>query len=198
VKGSSCSLGLRIRALVIFALAFVAGSVLVFGAVSIGGTAFRLTRLPLQWKLSVLIASLIALALIDLAAIRMGRYCPLGWRRQTPKTLGQIHRVTTVLAFWGFDTGLTVTTFRVGAITWGALVITGLGLSPWWIGFGYGLAFIFPLFILILTRSCDASVGSANTLASKLNRQIKQRPLVQSGSAIGLLAVAIFLIRLIV
>lgn len=188
MKGSSCSAALRIRVAAIFAVAFLAGAIVIFGLASLVGAAFRAAGLPLEWRVLLAAASLAALACVDLLAVKKDCYCPLGWRRQTPKSLGRRHAVTTVAAAWGFDTGLAVTTFRVAAVTWGALVLAGLGLSAWWIGVGYGFGFVLPLLLSIAAQTPDAG--------SRLESLLGKRALVQSGSAAVLfIAGALLLIR---
>lgn len=198
MKGPSRSTALRIRVVTIFAAAFTAGSLVIFGtAYLVGAAAFRVVSLPSEWRVSCAAVILIALAFVDLLTIKKGRYCLLGWRRQTPKTLGRRYAVLTVVAAWGFDTGLAVTTFRVAAITWGALVMAGLGLSSWLIGFGYGLGFLLPLLISILTQPSDAGSGSQSSVGLRLQGLLGKRVVVQCVSAVVLfVAGAILLLGL--
>lgn len=184
MKGSSRSVTLRIRVVAIFAVAFLSGAIAIFGLAALVSTALRVADLPLQWRMSFAAAGLVALALVDLLAIRKDRYCPLGWRRQTPKPLIRRYAITTVAMIWGFDTGLAVTTFRVAAITWGALAMASLGLSSWWIGFGYGLGFVVPLLILILMQASGARSDAQGSLGSMLERLLRKRMVVQLGSAV--------------
>ncbi|MEK6280406.1 MAG: hypothetical protein AABN95_08650 [Acidobacteriota bacterium] len=195
MKGSSCTTGLRIRVLTVFALTFISAAVLVFGLTSAAGTALGVPTLPLELRISVAVVSLIVLALVDVVGIRKRRYCLLGWRRQTPKTLGRRYSVTKVAAVWGFDAGLIVTTFRVGAITWGALALTGLGFTSWWTGLAYGVAFTIPLLILILKQPSGDSSTAQTSVGPRLEQLLTKRPIVQLASAIALLAGAVFLLR---
>jgi hypothetical protein len=180
-----------------FAAAFIMGASLIFGIASLVGTAVEVAGLPFEWRVTIAAAGLVTLALVDIFAIKKGRYCPLSWRRQTPKTLGRRYAVTAVAAAWGFDTGLAVTTFRVAALTWGALVMTGLGLSSWWVGFGYGLGFVLPLIVLLLTQTHATGSNAQKSLGLRVEGLLGKRTLVQFGSAFMLfIAGAVLLIRL--
>ncbi|HEX2123392.1 MAG TPA: hypothetical protein VHL59_17305 [Thermoanaerobaculia bacterium] len=162
--------------MVVFAASFIAGAIAIFGAAALGGAALRAAGVSLTWRMAIGAALFAALAVVDLRAIRTGAYCPIGWRRQTPQR-GTRFGALVSAAVWGFDTGIVVTTFRVAAITWGALSLTLLGLAPWWIGIGYGLGFTVPIVFLLLTR--DANSDS-------LQRLLRMRSLLQSCSAIAL------------
>jgi hypothetical protein len=201
VKGPSQSIASRIRIVAIFAVAFISGAAVIFGMASLVGAAFQAAGLSLAWRVGFAAAGLIALAWVDLLALRKKGYCPLGMRRQTPKSLIYRYPAMMVVAVWGFDTGLAVTTFRVAAITWGALVLAGLGLSAWWIGLGYGFGFVLPLLISILTQPSDRSreQSSVAPIAPRLGGLLRKRSILQSGSAvILLLAGTVLLIRLFV
>jgi hypothetical protein len=188
VKGSTASIGHRLRILSLFAAAFVVGATLTFGIATLGGVVAR-TELSFAWRTGLASASLVALALVDLFAARRGCYCPLGWGRQTPRTLVHRYGPAAGVAAWGFDTGLAITTFRVAAITWGALVLTALGFSSWWTGPAYGAGFVVPLLTSLLTP----------TDAGKLEGLLRRRSVVQAISAAVLLMSGAFLLsRLIV
>lgn len=183
----------------VFAAAFLSGAIVIFGMASLLGAALRIADLPLERRLGFAAAGLVALALVDLLAIKRKRYCPLGLRRQTPKPLMRRYAATTVAAAWGFDTGLAVTTFRVAAITWGALVMTCLGLSSWWIGLGYGVGFVLPLLISILTQTPDRASNPQDSFGLRMEGLMGKRAIIQSGSAVVLfIAGAVLLIRLFV
>lgn len=177
----------------IFSVAFVLGAVLIFGLTSLTGTLLNVASLPVTVRIGILISLLTGLAVIDLFSIRKKSFCALGWRRQTPKTLNRKYRMTTVAAIWGFDTGLAVTTFRVGAITWGALIMAGLGFAPWWIGFGYGVAFVLPLVALLLLPDSRSKAGSPGSLGLRLETLLVKRPIVQFSSAVILFLTTIIL-----
>jgi hypothetical protein len=167
VKAPSSRVGPKVLAMTLFALAFIAGASVVFGLAALAGAATRF-GLSLEWRLRIAAVSLIALGLIDVVALRRGTYCPIGLKRQTPKSL--LHRFggASVFAVWGFDTGLAVTTFRVAAVTWGALLLTALGFASWWMGLSYGAAFVVPLLVLLVLPA------DVRTLEARLSR----RPIV--------------------
>lgn len=178
MKGSSTSVALRVSA--VFAAAFTAGATAIFGIAALAGAAVRVDELAPQWRLGIAAAGLAAFALADLAALRKRSYCPLSWRRQTPQSLRFRHSATTTVAAWGFDTGLAVTTFRVAALTWAALLLTFLGLAPWLIGFAYALAFVVPV-ITILHGQPVASRSSAS-----LEALLRRRTAFQGISVVAL------------
>lgn len=198
MKRSSNSVALRIRVLTVFAAAFILGAVVIFGTASLVGAAFRAAGLPLSWRLGLVAVGLLALALVDLLAIKKACYCPLGLRRQTPKTLSRRHAVTTVMAWWGFDTGLAITTFRVAAITWAALLMAGLGLSAWWVGLGYGMGFVIPLLFFILTQAPERP-AVPSPVGLRLEGLLRKRAAIQSASsAVLFIAGGVLLIGLFV
>lgn len=172
MKGSSTSVALRVSA--VFATAFTAGAIAIFGVTSLAGAAWHVGELSLQWRLGIAAAGLTVLALVDLVAIRKRSYCPLSWCRQTPQSLRFRHGVTTTVAVWGFDTGLAVTTFRVAALTWAALLLTFVGLASWQVGFAYALAFVIPV-IAILNGQPAASRSSERLEALLRKRVVLQR-----------------------
>jgi hypothetical protein len=187
VKGSATKLAVRLRVLIAFAAAFVAGALVTFGAAHLIGVALGVASRPLTWRLTVAAIVFGALALIDVFTIRKRDYCPLGIRRQTPRHLARPLGLAATAAFWGFDTGLAVTTYRVATITWAALVMTAFGLAPWWIGAGYGIGFAAPMLFVLVTRDPDS--GTLHGLMTK-------RPLLQFGSAVALfVAGGVLLIR---
>src|SRR5262245_61895580 len=124
--------------------AFVAGATGLFAVVYALGRLVGVGDMPADRRIVLAAAGLLALAALDVRAITRSTYCPLSWRRQTPKSLAHRGSATLVASAWGFDTGLAVTTVRVAAITWGAVLLAGLGLSGWFAGLGYGLGFALP------------------------------------------------------
>jgi hypothetical protein len=152
---------------------------------------------PVGWRVGIAAAGLLALAALDVRAIARSTYCPLSWRRQTPKSLVRRRSATLVASVWGLDTGLAVTTVRVAAVTWGAILLAGLGLSSWFAGVGYGLGFAVPFVVLLWThrvgRASRSPVPTDPGLASMLARR---RPL-QALSATLLTGAAALLIGLI-
>ena len=187
MKGSSTSVALRVSG--VFAAAYTTGAIAIFGVVSMAGAALRIGELSLQWRLAIAAASVVTFALADLVAIRKRSYCPLSWRRQTPQSLRFRYGVTTTVALWGFDTGLAVTTFRVAAFTWAALLLTFLRLASWKIGFTYALAFVIPV-IAILNGQPAASRSSESLEALLRKRAVLQRISVIALFATGALLLA--------
>lgn len=169
----------------IFATTFVCGAMIVFGLSSLAGSGLTAIAVSVAWRTRVGATTLVALAFIDLVAIRQNHICPLGVRRQTPALLIYRHAVPTVAAVWGFDTGLAVTTFRVAATTWGALVLAMLGLATWWTGIAYGLSFTVPLIILMMSQPVE-----------NVERLIPGRRVAQFASALLLLAGGVLLMPL--
>jgi hypothetical protein len=83
---------------------------------------------------------------LDAYSLRSRSWCPLTLRRQTPKDILLRHGDARRAALaWGLDTGLVFTTIRVSSITWGLVVISILGVGPWWVGSAYGIGFVVPL-----------------------------------------------------
>jgi hypothetical protein len=182
--------------LAIFAVAFLTGALAIFGAAGLAGEALRVDRLPFAWRAGGAAAVLVALACLDFFSVKKDRYCPLGSRRQTPKSLLYRHAATTVAAVWGFDTGLAVTTIRVAAITWGALAMTVLGVSSWWAGFGYGIGFLVPVVASILAQSPSEQPTPGPSLGLRLQGQLASRGQAQLASAVLMLAAAAVLLAL--
>jgi len=183
VQGSSRSRALRLTVTASFAGAFVAGAVAVFAAARFLGAALGVSALPVEWRLGGVAVLLAGLAAVDLVALRRGSYCPLGWRRQTPKALMRLPSAPAVAAIWGFDTGLAVTTIRVAALSWGALAFAFLGLAEWWVGVAYGVGFALPVTVLLWTHGVGPSSVAESPTDPGLAALAGRRPLVQIGSA---------------
>jgi len=188
VQGPNLGRADKIRIVATFALAFVAGAIAIFALISAVGTAFGIAELPVHGRIGVGAAGLMALAAVDIAAIRASRYCPLGWRRQTPKILVRRFSPTMVAGAWGFDTGLAVTTFRVAAATWGAFLLVGLGFGPWWTGAVYGVAFAIPHVVLLCCHRSGRTAWESGPADPGLESMLKRRPVAQTASAALLLA----------
>ena len=179
---------MRLRVMAVFATAFVGGAIVIFALASLAGTGARVTAIPLQWRAFAVAACLLALALVDVLSLRRKSYCLLGMWRQARQSLIRNHRVTAVAAVWGFDTGLAITTFRVAAVTWGALILTLFGFASWWSGIAYGLAFTVPLLAFLLT----------DRNGERLERLLNRRSIIQAISAVILAAAsALFLTPLL-
>jgi hypothetical protein len=80
---------------------------------------------------------------------------------------GLRHRVRIAALIWGFDTGLLVTTFRVAAVSWGALLLTALGLARPWTGISYGLGFAIPFLFLVFRPRLGRASRSAAPFCSE-------------------------------
>lgn len=178
----------------LFAAAFVAGAALIFWLVTAAGNLLGLPHLMWRWRASLAAFVLFLLAAVDLVAIAKATYCPIGWRRQTPRALMRRHSMPVVALVWGFDTGLLVTTFRVAAISWGALLLSALGFSPWWAGVGYGLGFTLPFFLLLFRPRLGRASRDAAPADPGLEAMLGMRPALQSASAALLSASGVVLL----
>jgi hypothetical protein len=196
VKGSSRSIGWRAAVLAIFVVAFLTGALAIFSAAGFAGEALRVDRLSFAWRAGSAAAVLVALACLDFFSVKKDRYCPLGLRRQTPRSLLYRHPAPTVAAVWGFDTGLAVTTIRVAALTWGALALAVLGVSSWWAGFGYGIGFLVPVVASILAQPPREQPTPGPSLGLRLQGQLATRGQAQLASAVLMLAAAAVLLAL--
>jgi hypothetical protein len=194
VQGPAASRSGRTKVVTLFVVAFFTGAVATFAAVNAMGMALGSTSLPFRWRIAIASAGLLPLAAVDVAAIAKSTYCPIGWRRQTPRILLRRHTVAAVASIWGLDTGLVVTTFRVAAVSWGALAFGALGLSPQWTGLGYGLGFALPFLILV----CRPHLGRASRLAVSadpgLEALLRKRAAIQGLSAASLVTSSSILI----
>lgn len=194
MQGPSPSRSVRIRIAAAFAVAFIVGALAIFTIVSVVGTALGFTHLPSQWRVVLAGIGLLPLAAADLRAIAKSTYCPISWRRQTPRILMRRYRMTFAAWVWGFDTGLIVTTFRVAAVGWGALLLTALGLLPLWAGLGYGLGFTLPFLILLMRPQLGRSSRDTTPVDPGLESMLRKRAAIQGLSAALLLASAGILI----
>lgn len=175
----------------LFAIAFVAGAVLVFsipggaGALIWPGEGARMTGVV------VVAALLFLLAVVDVVAMVRGTYCPLSWRRQTPKWLMRRGPWPFVAAAWGLDTGLFFTTFRVAAIGWGAMILTALRpAEAWHVGLAYGLGFALPFFGFVAAWRMRVVRAEGDAPRRLLEGMLAQRRRLQLISAAALMAAA--------
>lgn len=155
MKGNSTSYRDPWPALLL-ALGFTATSVGTFALASALGAGLLVTELP-----GVAIGIIAALAVAALVAADLGLFgwhTPT-WRRQTPKWFMYRFGTRTSALLWGLDAGLVVTTIRVTSLSWAALVVTFLGLVPWWVGAVYAAGFVLPelIFDLLVPRRADPS-----------------------------------------
>ncbi|HMB54539.1 MAG TPA: hypothetical protein VKU40_14580 [Thermoanaerobaculia bacterium] len=193
MQGPSHSLNLRLRVSAAFAGAFLLAAVAIFALASALGHLLGLAGLPLAWRHALAAAALVALAAVDVASLRRASYCPLGWRRQTPRGLRYRHPPVRVAALWGLDTGLAFTTFRVAALTWGAFVLSLLGFAGWWLGLAYGLGFVIPTTWLLWSRRVGRAAAQGG-VDPGLESLLRRRPLIQFVSSLLLAAVGAALI----
>lgn len=170
-----------------FVLPFLACAVAVFALVGAGGAALGAAGQTRPWRLALSGGGLLGLAAADVIAIRGSRYCPISVRRQTPRALLRRHPVRTVAALWGLDTGLVVTTFRVTAATWGALLLAGLGLCPSWAGAAYAFGFVGPFAVLLWRHPVGTAARAPGPADPGLESMLAKRKAWQRLSA-GLLA----------
>ena len=179
-------------------VAFVLGAIVLFALVYGLGRLVGVNDVPDDWRIGVGAAGLLALAAIDVQARRNATYCRLSWRRQTPKSLVHRHSATFVAAAWGFDTGLAITTVRVAAVTWGAILLTGLGLSAWFTGLGYGLGFALPFVVLLWTHRAGRLARSPHPVDPGLESMLAKRRHLQAVSAALLTVGSTILVGLII
>lgn len=198
MQGPSFSRAVRIRTSLVLGAAFVSGATAVFALVYVLGRLTGVAELPLDWRVGLGAAGLLTLAAIDVRATRKSTYCQLGWRRQTPQSLMHRRSPTFVAAAWGLDTGLAITTVRVAAITWGAILLAGLGLSAWFAGLGYGLGFALPFVVLLWTHRVGRLARSPSPVDPGLESMLAKRRPMQAVSAALLTAGGAILIGVIV
>ena len=194
VQGSLPRLRWRLQITALFVTAFLAGAASIFFLLFLLGVTVQVQQLPLSLRRCVAAAGLFTLASMDVWARSKGTYCPMGLKRQTPRGLRLQHSMFVVASIWGFDTGLAITTIRVTAATWGAILLTLLGLSGWQTGIAYGLAFAIPITILMWThragRITDAQEPVDAGLAELLNKSL----VWQTNSAAILIAGGVILV----
>ena len=194
VQGSTPRRSVRLGIAAAFAAAFLGGALTIFAFVNVLGAALGLTQLPFEWRVGLAGAALVPLAAVDLRAISKSTYCAISWRRQTPRSLMRRYRMPVAASLWGFDTGLVVTTFRVAAVSWGAILLASLGLLPWWAGLGYGLAFTLPFLALLMRPSLGSSSRNAAPADPGLESMLRKRTAIQTLSAALLITSAGILI----
>ena len=149
VQGPNPRMRMRVKLTAMFVVAFLIGAVTIFSSLFLLGSLFQVAEMSLDLRRILAGGSLLVFASLDLWARGARAFCPLGLKRQTPQRLSRRHSMYVVASIWGFDTGLAITTFRVAAATWGAVVLTFLGLAGWQTGIAYGIAFTLPLTFLM-------------------------------------------------
>lgn len=196
MQGPSHNRLLRVRTSLALGISFVVGATAVFTSVHVLVQALGVMDLPFAGRASLSAAGLLTLAAIDVQAARTSTYCPLGRRRQTPKSLMYRHSPTFVAAVWGFDIGLAVTTVRVAALTWGAFLLVGLGMATWFIGIGYGIGFAVPIVVLLWTHKAGRLATAPGPVDPGLESMLAKRTTLQVFSAGLLTASGVILIGL--
>lgn len=108
-------------------------------------------HLPRDVALGTCVVAAVAAIGVDARAVRDNGYS-LGFQRQTSKSLmhdeGRPWWVTPL--FWGLDTGLIGSTFRVSCTSWVLLLAALLNVAPQWSGLVYGFCFAIPLVVSIV------------------------------------------------
>jgi len=194
VQGALPRMRWRLQMTALFGAAFLAGAALTFFLVFRLGVTAQVQGLPVGLRRGVAAAGLVTLALTDVWARSNRTYCPLRWHRQTPRWLRSRHSMFVVASLWGFDTGLAVTTIRVAAVTWGAILLTLLGLSGWQTGLAYGLAFTIPITVLMWTHRAGRLADAQKPVDPGLTDLLKRRPVWQTNSAAILIAGGVMLV----
>ncbi len=194
VQGSLPRIRSRLEVTALFGTAFLVGAALIFSLFFLFGATFQVHELPLNLKRSVAAAGLFSLALIDLWARNKGTYCPIGLSRQTPRGLRCRYSRRFFVSIWGFDTGLAITTFRVAAATWGAILLTVLGLTGWQTGVAYGLAFTIPVTILMWTHRSGRMTSADETGDAGLAELLNRSTVWQGNSAVLLVVGGLMLV----
>jgi hypothetical protein len=175
---------------VAFAAAFSMAAVASFGVVGLTAVITGVGRVDLPVRLAFAGFGLLVLALVDVRAMLMSTYCPIGWRRQTPRVLMRRYPPLAVATVWGLDTGMVVTTIRVAAVSWAALYLALLDFSPVWTGLAYGLGFIAPFYLLVFRPQLGRAARGENGADAGLEALLRMRPAMQGSSAVLLLASA--------
>lgn len=194
VQGSSISRAARIRLSATIATAFIAGATLFFALVHVLSRWSGLAEVSAGTRAGAGAVGLLLLAALDVRARSRRTYCPVGPRRQTPKSLIHRRSPTFVAAAWGLDIGLAFTTIRVTALTWGAALLAALGLSGLFAGLWYGLAFAIPFVLLLWTHRVGRASRSPVPIDPGLESMLARRGALQAGSAALLAASALVLI----
>jgi hypothetical protein len=172
----------------VFVAAFIGAAVATFALAGAGATALGITQLPMHWRVAMAGLGLLVMAAVDLRSMSRSTYCPLGWRRQTPRMLLRRHHMLVVATLWGFDTGLVVTTIRVAAVSWGALSLAALGLAPRWTGVAYGVGFALPYLMLLVRPRLGRAAIAATPMDPGLETMLRMRTTMQGISAALLIA----------
>jgi hypothetical protein len=123
--------------------------------------------LPRQAALAICVAATVVAIGLDVPAVRHNTYT-VGLKRQTAKILAHDPDrpwwVTPL--FWGLDTGLIWSTFRVSCTSWVLLLSAFLHVAPQWSGLAYGMLFGVPLLVAV-------SIGDPDTFSRPGGRPLR-------------------------
>ncbi len=172
----------------LFALAFVAGALLFFMLpLGVGYLLWPPGEQERAHGVAAVGVLFWLLGGVDLTAMARATYCPLGWRRQTPKWLLRRWPWPLVATIWGFDTGLFFTTFRVAAVGWGAVILVAMHPEvATFAGLGYGLGFALPFLALVTAWRLGIVRDQGEMPRRVLESMLAQRRRLQTASAIML------------
>jgi hypothetical protein len=166
VQGASRTRRTALRFPVVLVAAHVGAAGLVVAVLYQIGTAFT-GLLPRSAAVVICGAAAMTAIAIDVRAVRRNTYS-VGLQRQTSKVLAHDPDrpwwVTPL--FWGLDTGLIWSTFRVSCTSWVLLLAALLNLVPQWGGVVYGLSFGLPLLVAV-------STGDPDTFAAPGGRKLR-------------------------
>jgi hypothetical protein len=178
------SLGFAVSAITVSATTNLVGAAVLGGARQ-GSTAVAIASL-----------ALFVLAVADLSLL--GLHTPM-WHRQTPRHFFYAHGAPKGALLWGLDTGLGFTTYRVTSIVWAAMLLSALGLLPWWAGAWYALGFTAPMSILVwvIPWRRDQRSGPRGEPAWLTEKLILSQPVARRAGSIALFAAALVCITLL-
>lgn len=184
---------LRAQMLPTLVSGFMAASLIVFAVVHYAGARIHSQSLGVAAVLAS--AVLVACGLADLF---VPQFRGTLVKRQTPHTIAFSRSAAATGLIWGLDTGSVFSTFRASPSSWGALALAFVGWGPWWIGVGYGVGFVAPLSLLVISYPIDGREGrglrfrSTDGLVRQLSSSVRYARL-GSGSIALLASVAVFL-----
>jgi hypothetical protein len=193
VQGQSHSGALARLSPFLLAIGFTASAIGVFAFTSSLGASV----LGRAWHgTSVTPVAILSLGLFAFADLNLvGLHTPM-WRRQTPRHLFFRFGPGIGAVLWGADTGLAFTTYRVTSIVWAAMILSALGLLPWWAGVGYALGFSMPLLVMVSVIPWRGALprgqgGEPGWLTAKL---IHLQPVARVSGSLSMLVAALLLV----
>lgn len=149
------------------------------GAFALTGVLWpmRGARMP-AFARNALLASALALILLDVWAVIRRRGHPVSLQRQTPKRFAyQIESASVVGFLWGVDVGTGVSTIRVTSGIW--VLILGIvgGWLPVYSALVYGA--VFATSVLVLSVVAVGSGNSGDKIAQRVAIMSRRRRLAQ-------------------